>query len=65
MQSAGVVIGFGARPLGDETLLAHLEHRRVRTAMPGRSASDNRWASVAKIDHELNTIERLVTHYQH
>jgi hypothetical protein len=63
MQSATVVIGFAARPLGSETLLAHLEHRRGRTAMPGRSGSHDSWATFGKIDQELRTIERLVTHH--
>jgi hypothetical protein len=63
MQSATVVTGFAARPVGSETLLAHLEHRRVRTPVPGRSGSHDSWATVAKIDQELDTIERLVTHH--
>src|SRR5262249_24953174 len=64
MQSATVVIGFAARPLGGETLLAHLEHRRVQSPVQGRSGSHYRWATFAKIDQELRTIERLVTHYR-
>jgi hypothetical protein len=63
MQSATVVIAFAARGLGSETLLAHLEHRRVQTPMPGRSGAHNRRAVLAKIDQELHTIERLATHY--
>jgi hypothetical protein len=62
MQSATVVIAFAARHLGSETLLAHLEHRRVQTPVPGRSGSHYR-AALAKIDQELRTIERLATHY--
>ena len=63
MQSATVVIAFAARRLGGETLLAHLEHRRVQTPVPGRSGSHHRRAALAKIDQELHTIERLATHY--
>lgn len=54
MQSASIVIAFAARPLGDETLLAHLEHRRARVGVAGRAALE-------KIDRELRTIERLAT----
>ena len=59
MQSATVVVAFAARPLGSQTLLAHLEHRRVDTPLPSRSRSDYRRATEAKIDQELQTIERL------
>jgi hypothetical protein len=61
MQSATVVVAFAARPLGSQTLLAHLEHRRVQTPLPGRSGSHYRRAAQAKIDQELQTIERLAT----
>lgn len=60
MQSATVVIAFAARRLDGETLLAHLEHRRVQTP---RSGSHDHRAALAKIDQELHTIERLATHY--
>jgi hypothetical protein len=63
MQSATVVIAFAARSLGSETLLAHLELRRVQTGVPGRSGSHYRRAALAKIDQELYTIERLATHH--
>lgn len=63
MQSATIVTGFAARPLGSDTLLAHLEHRRAQTPMPDRSGSHDSWATFAKIDQELHTIERLVTHH--
>jgi hypothetical protein len=63
MQSGTVVVAFAARRQGGETLLAHLEHRRVQTVVPGRSGSHYRRAALAKIDHELQTIERLATHY--
>ena len=63
MQSATIVIAFAARRLDSQTLLAHLEHRRARTAVPGRSGSHYRRAALAKIDQELHTIERLATHY--
>ncbi|QIS12310.1 hypothetical protein [Nocardia arthritidis] len=56
MQSDTIVIGFAARPVGAETLLAHLEHRRGHTPVPGDSD-----AALAKIDQELRTIERLAT----
>ena len=59
MQSATVVIAFAARRHGSETLLAHLEHRREPTPVPGGSASDDRRAALAKIDQELRTIEEL------
>jgi hypothetical protein len=51
MQSDTVVVAFAARRENDETLLAHLEHLRV----PGRPPA------LAKIDQELETIERLAT----
>jgi hypothetical protein len=63
MQSATVVIAFAARRVGRETLLAHLEHRRVQTPAPGRSDSHHRRAALAKIDQELRTIERLAAGY--
>lgn len=65
MQSATIVIAFAARRLGSETLLAHLEHRRVQTTEPGRSESRERRDALAKIDQELATVERLATHYEH
>ena len=61
MQSATVVIAFAARRVGRETLLAHLEHRRAQTPAPGRSGSHDRHAALAKIDQELQAIERLAT----
>jgi hypothetical protein len=61
MQSATVVVAFAARPLGSQTLLAHLEHRRVHTALAGQNRSDYCRATEAKIDQELQTIERLAT----
>jgi hypothetical protein len=62
MQSATVVVAFAARPLGHQTLLAHLEHRRGHTIPPGRqSRSHDRHAAEAKIDQELQAIERLAT----
>jgi hypothetical protein len=53
---------LAARRVGSETLLAHLEHRRVQTPAPSRSDSHHR-AALAKIDQELSTIERLATGY--
>jgi hypothetical protein len=65
MQSATIVVAFAARRLGGETLLAHLEHQRVQTPMPGTSQSQDRRAALAKIDQELQTIERLATLNRH
>ena len=64
MQSATVVVAFAARRLGNETLLAHLEHRRVQTHPPSRSRPHDRRAALAKIDQELHAIERLATDYE-
>jgi hypothetical protein len=61
MQSATVVVAFAARPLGNQTLLAHLEHRRAQTPQPSQSQSHHRRAAEAKIDQELQTIEMLAT----
>jgi hypothetical protein len=61
MQSATIVVAFAARPIGDQTLLAHLEHLRVQTPVPNPSRSGYRRAAEAKIDEELQTIERLAT----
>jgi hypothetical protein len=63
MQSATVVIAFAARRVGSETLLAHLEHRRGQTPAPGPGDSHHLRAALAKIDQELQTIERLATRY--
>jgi hypothetical protein len=63
MQSATIVVAFAARRVGRETLLAHLEHRRVQTPAPGRSGSHDHGAALAKIDQELRTIEGLATRY--
>lgn len=62
MQSATVVIAFAARRLGSETLLAHLEHWRVQAPMPRQGQPHDRGAALAKIDHELRTIETLAIH---
>jgi hypothetical protein len=59
MQSETIVVAFAARPLGSQTLLAHLEHQRVPTPRPSQSRSRDRRAAEAKIDQELQTIERL------
>ncbi|HEU5026955.1 MAG TPA: SRPBCC family protein [Spirillospora sp.] len=61
MQSAAVVVAFAARPLDGATLLAHLEHRRVRDGAPGGGGPPDRDAALAKIDEELRAIERLAT----
>jgi hypothetical protein len=61
MQSATVVVAFAARRLGSQTLLAHLEHQRVRTPQPSQGRSPHRRAAEAKIDQELQIIERLAT----
>ncbi len=62
MQSATVVVAFAARPLGGQTLLAHLEHLRTGVPAPEPTRSRHRRAAHAKIDQELDTIERLATH---
>jgi hypothetical protein len=59
MQSATIVVAFAARRLGNETLLAHLEHRRGPAPLPSRRLPDDRGAALAKIDQELRTIEAL------
>ncbi|PZG23489.1 hypothetical protein C1J01_00775 [Nonomuraea aridisoli] len=61
MQSATIVIAFAARPVGGETLLAHLEHRRGQP--PGGTGSQSLPDALAKIDQELRTIERLATRH--
>jgi hypothetical protein len=61
MQSATVVVAFAARPVGSQTLLAHLEHQRAPASLPSQSPARYRRAAEAKIDHELETIERLAT----
>ncbi|MFC4117069.1 SRPBCC family protein [Nonomuraea zeae] len=65
MQSATIVIAFAARRVGEETLLAHLEHQRDRTPAPGPSESQLHRAALAKIDRELHTIEKLATRPEH
>jgi len=65
MQSATVVVGFAARPLGRQTLLAHLEPQRVQAPLSSQSRSRYRRAAEAKIDQELQTIERLATQNLH
>jgi hypothetical protein len=64
MQSATIVVAFAARPLGSQTLLAHLEHQRAQASPPSQSQSRSRWAAEAKIDRELQTIEALATENQ-
>lgn len=59
MQSATVVVAFAARRLGSQTLLAHLEHRRLQPPMSRRNQPHDRSAALAKIDQELRTIETL------
>jgi hypothetical protein len=61
MQSATTAVGFAARQLGSQTLLAHLEHRRVTARVPGPGRSPRRQSWLAKIDKELRVIERLAT----
>lgn len=60
MQSATTVVAFAARQLGSQTLLAHLEHRRVPARRPGPGRPQRRRSWLAKIDQELRVIERLV-----
>jgi hypothetical protein len=59
MQSATIVVAFAARPLGSQTLLAHLEHQRAATSELSESRPHDRRVAEAKIDQELQTIERL------
>ena len=59
MQSETIVVAFGARRVGEETLLAHLEHRRAQIPMLPRSQPLHRRAVLAKIDQELRVIETL------
>lgn len=61
MQSATAVVAFAAIPIGTQTLLAHLEHRRGPAPAPGPSRSRQRRAALTKIGQELRTIERLAT----
>lgn len=61
MQSATLVVAFAARRLGSQTLVAHLEHRRVQSPLPNQSHSHNRRAAQAKIDQELQAIEQLAS----
>ena len=61
MQSATAVVAFAAIPIGGETQLAHLEHRRGPAPAPGPSRARQRRAALAKIDQELHAIERLAT----
>ncbi len=59
MQSATAVVAFAARRLGNQTLLAHLEHRRTAAPVPAGSRSRQRRAAHLKIDQELRVIEAL------
>ena len=61
MQSATTAVAFAAQQLGSQTLLAHLEHRRVPARLPGPRRSQGRRSWLAKIDEELRVIERLAT----
>jgi hypothetical protein len=61
MQSATIVVAFAARPQGSQTLLAHLEHWRAQAPRPSQSGAHDHRAAEAKIDQELQTIERLAT----
>jgi hypothetical protein len=65
MQSATTVVAFAARRQGNETLLAHLEHRRVQTPVHRRSQPHDRRAALAKIVQELRTIETLAIQNRH
>jgi hypothetical protein len=62
MQSATIVVAFAAQQLGSQTLLAHLEHRRVPARLPGPGRSQRRRIWLARIDEELRVVERLATH---
>jgi hypothetical protein len=59
MQSATAVVAFAARRLGNQTLLAHLEHLRTVAPVAARRTSRQRRAAHMKIDEELRVIEGL------
>ncbi|MBO0821616.1 MAG: hypothetical protein J2P26_12295 [Nocardiopsaceae bacterium] len=61
MQSATAVVAFAANPIGHQTLLAHLEHRRGPAPAPGPSRSRQRRTALTRIDRELHVIEQLAT----
>jgi hypothetical protein len=61
MQSATTVVAFAVQQLDSQTLLAHLEHRRVPARLPGPGRSRGRRSWLARIDEELRVIERLAT----
>lgn len=64
MQSDRIIVAFAARQVGSQTLLAHLEQQRVQTSQAGHaSQNESRYhrTAEAKIDRELETIERLAT----
>jgi hypothetical protein len=58
MQSETIVVAFAARRLGDQTLLAHLEHWRGQESM-SNAGQPGAPDAVAKIDAELRVIETL------
>lgn len=61
MQSATVVVAFAARRLGNQTLLAHLEHRRGESPLSDQSRPRYCRTAEAKIDQELQAIEQLAS----
>jgi hypothetical protein len=61
MQSATAVVAFAARPSGDGTLLAHLEHLRLPAGAADHWPQHHRRAAHAKLDQELRTIEQLAS----
>lgn len=56
MQSKSTVVAFAARPVGDHTVLAHLEHDRRRSDARAVPASD---AARAELEYELDVIASL------
>ncbi|MPY95552.1 MAG: hypothetical protein GEV08_21590 [Acidimicrobiia bacterium] len=56
MHSESTVVAFGARPMGPETVLAHLEFHRRSSVQPGGPPSDE---AASKLVLELDTIELL------
>jgi hypothetical protein len=61
MQSATVIVAFAARPLGGQTLLAHLEQLRHHAEGPRHGSPRDRRAARKKLDRELRAVERLAT----
>jgi hypothetical protein len=57
MHSASTLVAFAARPAGERTVLAHLEHDR----RPPRDGDGPRIGDAGKLVRELETIEALAS----